>query len=66
MADIYTYQQTLSPQEPEFIFSEKQVIYVPDFNNGSYPSGVVSFDLTSIANTSKWLDLKIHSLAFRL
>ena len=58
MADVYTYQQTLSPQEPEFIFSDKQVIYVPDSNNGSYPSGVVSFDLTSIANTSKWLDLQ--------
>ena len=58
MSDLYTYQQTVSPQEPQFIFSDKQVVYVPDSNNGSYPSGVVSFDLTSLANTSKWMDLK--------
>jgi membrane peptidoglycan carboxypeptidase len=40
------------------VFSEKQVIYVPYSNNGSFPSGVVSFDLTSLANQSKWLDLQ--------
>ena len=58
MADLYSLQSTLAPQSPEFVFSERQVVYVPDSNNGSYPSGVVSFDLTSLANQSKWLDLQ--------
>ena len=58
MADLYSLQSTLAPQDPQFVFSEKQVIYVPDSNNGSFPSGVVSFDLTSLANQSKWLDLQ--------
>ena len=56
MADLYSLQSTLAPQDPQFVFSEKQVIYVPDSNKGSFPSGVVSFDLTSLANQSKWLD----------
>ena len=58
MADLYTLNSTLAPQSPEFVFSEKQTIFVPDSNNGSFPSGVVSFDLTSLANQSKWLDLQ--------
>jgi hypothetical protein len=58
MADLYSLQSTLASQDPQFVFSEKQVIYVPDSNNGSFPSGVVSFDLTSLANQSKWLDLQ--------
>ena len=35
MADLYSLQSTLAPQDPQFVFSEKQVIYVPDSNNGS-------------------------------
>ena len=65
MADLYTLNSTLAPQSPEFVFSEKQTIFVPDSNNGSFPSGVVSFDLTSLANQSRGWICSNYLLVFR-
>jgi hypothetical protein len=37
-------------------FVSKQVIYVNDSNNGSYSGGQITFDLSSLANSGRYID----------
>lgn len=56
MADEVTLQNSLQSQENIFDFQNRQFTYVPDQNNGSYPSGQIVFDLASFANSGKYVD----------
>ena len=58
MADEYSYATSVSPQETEFLFSEKQMVYIPDSNGNSYPNSQILFDLASISNSGKFVDWK--------
>lgn len=37
-------------------FVSKQIIYVNDSNNGSYSGGQITFDLSSLANSGRYID----------
>ena len=63
MVDLYTLNSTLAISR--VCYFEKQTIFVPDSNNGSFPSGVVSFDLTSLANQSRGWICSNYLLVFR-
>ena len=58
MADEYSYATSVSPQDTEFLFSDKQMVYIPDSNNGSYPNSQVIFDGSSLSNSGKFVDWK--------
>ena len=66
MADEYTFASSLSNQETEFQFSERQFVYINDQNNGAYPSAQINFDLTSFANSGKFIDWKQSFLTIPL
>ena len=54
--DEYSYYNSQAEQSTEFIYSNVQNVMAPDQNNGSYPNGQVMFDLTSLANSGKFMD----------
>jgi len=54
--DATTLDNSLFPQENLFDFQNRQFVYLPDQNNGSYPSGQVTFDLASLSNSGKYVD----------
>ena len=53
MADEALLQDTLSPQETTFDFSNRQFAWIPDSNNSSYSNSQIVFDLASLANSGK-------------
>ena len=55
--DEFAYYNSQTEQKTEFIFNNAQHVYVPDQNSGSYPNGQVVFDLASISNSGKFLDI---------
>jgi hypothetical protein len=58
MADLYTFQSSTTPIEHPYLFQSRQFTFVPDSNSGNYPNGAVVFDLASLSNSGRWLDLK--------
>ena len=56
--DEFAFYNSQNEQKTEFIFSNTQQVYVPDQNSGSYPNGQVIFDLASLSNSGKYLDLQ--------
>ena len=56
--DEFAFYNAQNEQKTEFIFSNTQQVYVPDQNSGSYPNGQVIFDLASLSNSGKYLDLQ--------
>ena len=44
--DEYSYYSSQTEQRNEFLFSNVQTNYCVDSNNGSYPNGQVTFDLS--------------------
>lgn len=54
MADEYFYETSRAPQgADEPVFASRQLNYLLDANAGSYNSGIVRFDLSSVFNTQK-------------
>jgi len=66
MADEYTFASSLANQETEFQFSERQFVYIPDQNNGSYPSAQLTFELAGLSNSGKFIDWKQSFLTIPL
>lgn len=58
MADEFIFDQSQQQQSTEFQFESRQYVWISDQNSGSYPNGQVTFDLSSIANSGKYLDCK--------
>lgn len=53
MADGYIYHDSTLPQDNEFLFSNRQYVWVPDSNGGTYGTSQVIFDLASLSNSGK-------------
>ena len=57
MSDIFTLESSSMSQatdaEP---FVSKQWVSIPDVNNGNYGSNIVSFDTSSLYNSSKFIN----------
>ena len=56
ISDKFTFQNSLETDENDYVFDSKQFVYVPDQNNGSYPSGQIRFDATALSNSGKMFD----------
>ena len=66
MSDEYIYASSLAPQETDFEFSSRQIVYIPDQNNGSYPNSQVIFDAASVSNSGKMISWSESFLAVPL
>ena len=58
MADEYIFASSLADQDTEFQFDTRQFVYINDQNNSSYSNSQVQFDMSSFANSGKWIDWK--------
>ena len=56
--DEFVYYNSQSENKTEFIFQNVQHTWVPDSNNGSYPSAQVIFDLSTLSNSGKFFDVQ--------
>ena len=56
--DEFSYYNSQTEQKTEFIFSNVQQNYVPDSNNSSYPNGQISWDLSTLSNSGKFIDFQ--------
>jgi len=65
-ADDFILENSYPMQEDEFSIENKQYYYVNDQNNGSYPTGQVLLDLSSLTNSGKFLDWSQSFLAVPL
>lgn len=54
-ADQTIWEETINQVEPIQPFTDKEVLYIQDQNNGTY-SGQIQFDTSSLANSNKWLN----------
>lgn len=59
--DQFLFADSLQDQRVDPIFSQRQVLYALDQNAGSYSSQIL-FDLTSLANSGKWLSFSEATL----
>jgi hypothetical protein len=65
MADEYVLAKSMDEtiNQTEFNVNTRQFVWVNDSNSGSYSSGQISFDLTSIANSNRYVDWKSSYIA---
>ena len=54
--DEYAFHTSTQETETEFLFSNRQFVYIPDGNNSTYSNGQVSFDLASLSNSGRFVD----------
>ena len=56
--DEYAFHTSTAEQDSEFLFSNRQFVFVPDQNNATYANSQVLFDLASFSNSGKlgWFD----------
>ena len=66
MADEFSYYNSQMEQKNEFLFSNVQTNYCVDSNNGSYPNGQVTFDLSTLSNSGKYIDFTSSFLTIPL
>jgi len=66
MADGYLFHDSTLPQENEFIFSNRQYVWIPDSNSGVYGTSQVIFDLASLSNSGKIFSAKDSFLSVPL
>ena len=66
MSDEYTFHQSQSEQQTHFQFESRQYVWISDQNSGSYPNGQLTFDLSSIANSGKYVDFSQSYLTIPL
>jgi hypothetical protein len=64
--DEYSYYSSQAEQKNEFLFSNVQTNYVTDSNNSSYPNGQVTFDLSTLSNSGKYIDFTSSFLTIPL
>jgi len=50
--DSFTYNSSMLENADEYLFKDKNYIYINDLNNGNYPNQQVTFELTSLANNA--------------
>ena len=65
-ADAYTFNVALEKDENEFIFSNRQYVWISDQNSGNYPNGQIQFDLSSLSNSGKIIDFQQSFLTIPL
>ena len=56
--DEYSFHTSTQEQDSEFLFSNRQFVYIPDQNNSSYNAGQVLFDLASLSNSGRFVDFQ--------
>ena len=54
MADNVLYAQSMESQEVSVPFINRSVQYITDLNNGSYGSGQILIDSSSLSNSGRW------------
>ena len=55
-SDQYAIENSLQSDENNYLFENKQYIYVPDGQNGSYSSPQVTFECTQLTNSDRYID----------
>jgi len=55
-SDQYAIENSLQSDENKYLFENKQYIYVPDGQNGSYSSPQVTFECTQLTNSDRYID----------
>ena len=55
-SDQYAIENSLQSDENNYLFENKQYIYVPDGQNGSYSSPQVTFECTQLTNIDRYID----------
>jgi hypothetical protein len=50
--DSFSYNSSMLENANEYLFKDKNYIYINDQNNGNYPNQQVTFELTSLANNA--------------
>ena len=56
--DEFSYYNSQTEQKTDFLFSNVQQNFVTDSNNSSYPNGQISFDLSTLSNSGKYIDFQ--------
>ena len=56
--DEYSFHTSTQEQDNEFLFSNRQYVYIPDQNNATYSNGQVLFDLASLSNSGRFVDFQ--------
>jgi hypothetical protein len=54
--DQFVLEKSHAPLENEYLFENKQYIYVPDGQNGSYATPQVTFECTQLTNCDRFVD----------
>ena len=54
-SDQYTMEHSMMPESDKYLFENKQYIYVPDGQNGSYSNPQVTFECTSLTNSDRYV-----------
>jgi hypothetical protein len=44
------------PDHPQFEFTSRKVVSVPDINNGQYSANTIDFDLNSLSSNNQFID----------
>jgi hypothetical protein len=58
MADTFSYNHSLEEETNDYLFQNKQFLWIPDVNNGSYLQNQIVYDLAAIANSGRPVDLQ--------
>jgi hypothetical protein len=53
MADTYAVNSSLEDQSHDYLFANRQFLYIPDSNSGSYSTQIV-LEGSSISNSSRY------------
>ena len=55
-ADEFTIENSFYEKDSKFLFENKQYIYVPDGQNGSYSNPQITFECTQLTNSDRYID----------
>ena len=58
MADEFVLHSSMNLPETSFDINRKDFVWVTDSNNGSYSSGQIQLDLSTFANSNRYLNWK--------
>ena len=56
MADQFTLQSSLEDQSDDYLYQQKNFVYITASNSGSYNGRQVIFEMSSLANGGKYFN----------
>jgi hypothetical protein len=54
-SDQFMMEHSMMPENDKYLFENKQYIYIPDGQNGSYSNPQVTFECTSLTNSDRYV-----------